>query len=112
MAASDAAQWALLDRTPVALLAASIAALGGPLAELPFVAHGFWHYLPQSADYLPLTGDLFQSGSIGDKIAIKLLGESYSDLALSSITGPCYFAVTMDAIALSRYIFYMSNDDP
>jgi hypothetical protein len=110
MAACDAAQWALLDRTPVALLAACIVALGGPLAELPFVAHGFWHYLPQSADYLPLNGDLFQSGSIGDRIAINLLGESYNDLALSSITGPCYFAVTMDAIALSKYI-YMSNDD-
>lgn len=110
MAASDAAQWAILDRTPVACLAAIIVAFGGPLAELPFVANGFWHYLPQSSDYLPLSGDLFQAGSIANRIATNLLGERYSDLALSSITGPCYFAVTMDAIALSRYI-YRSSDD-
>lgn len=111
MVASDAAQWVLLDRTPTALLAAGIVAFLGPLAELPFVAHGFWHYLPESANYLPLAGDFFQSGSIGDKVAINFLGERYHDLALSSITGPCYFAVTMDAIALSRYL-YMISDDP
>lgn len=109
MVASDAAQWTLLDRTPVALVTAVIVAFGGPLSELPFVAHGFWHYLSESADYLPLSGDVFQAESIGDTIATNILGENYHDLALSSITGPCYFAVTMDAIALSRYI-YMSSD--
>lgn len=111
MTASDAAQWVLLDRTPTALLAAGIVAFLGPLAELPFVAHGFWHYLPESANYLPLAGEFFQSGSIVDRVAINFLGEGYHELALSSITGPCYFAVTMDAIALSRYIYMISSDD-
>ncbi|KAL7536241.1 hypothetical protein ACHAXR_007007 [Thalassiosira sp. AJA248-18] len=107
MVAADAFQWIALDRTPVALLAAAITAVGGPLSELPFVANGFWHYLPESSDYLPLR-DLFQSGGIADGLASSLLGESYHDLSLSSITGPCYFAVTMDAIALGRY-FYQSE---
>mmetsp|Transcript_45210 Transcript_45210/g.94842 ORF Transcript_45210/g.94842 Transcript_45210/m.94842 type:complete len:267 (-) Transcript_45210:147-947(-) len=105
MVAADAIQWIALDRTPVALLAASITAIGGPLSELPFVANGFWHYLPESADYLPLSGDFFQSGGIADAVATKILGAEYNDLALSSITGPCYFAVTTDAIALSRYFY-------
>ncbi len=108
MAASDALQWISLDRTPIALVAATIAAFGGPLSELPFVASGFWHYIPQSADYLPLSGDFFQQ-AIADKLASNILGENYHNLALSSITGPCYFAVTMDAIALSRY-FNQTND--
>ncbi len=103
MAASDALQWISLDRTPVALVAATVSALVGPLSELPFVASGFWHYIPQAADYLPLSGDFFHQGGIADKVASNLLGEKYNDLALSSITGPCYFAVTMDAIALTRY---------
>ena len=110
MAASDAVQWALLDCTPVALLEAVIVAFGGPLAELPFVAHGFWHYIPQAADYFPLS-DSFGHGGIPDNIATIILGEGYRDLALSSITGPCYFAVTMDAIALSRYIDRSSDTD-
>ena len=111
MVASDAIQWAILDRTPVALLAASITAIGGPLSELPFVANGFWHYLPESADYLPLSGALFQSGGLADGLASTLLGDGYHDLALSSITGPCYFAVTTDAIALARYFYQSSVDD-
>jgi len=88
-------QWILLDRSLAALLSASIASIGGPLSELPFVAFGCWHYLPQVSDYFPLAGIL----------------DNYSDLALSSITGPCYFAVTMDAIALGRWFDSMSNDE-
>jgi len=49
MAASDLIQWIALDGTPVALVASIITSIGGPLSELPFVAHGFWHYIPQSA---------------------------------------------------------------
>lgn len=111
MAASDALQWVALDRTPVALVAAAITAFGGPLSELPFVASGFWHYLPQSADYLPLSGDLFPPGGVADALATAALGAGYRDLALSSITGPCYFAVTTDAIALSRYFYHTSDDE-
>ncbi|KAL7530167.1 hypothetical protein ACHAWF_003271 [Thalassiosira exigua] len=112
MAAADAIQWALLDRTPVALLVATVTAFGGPLSELPFVANGFWHYLPESADYLPLSGDLFLSG-VADTLASSVLGDGYKDLSLSSITGPCYFAVTTDAIALGRYFYQLesSSDD-
>jgi hypothetical protein len=91
-------QWATLDGTLAALLAASITSLGGPLSELPFVAYGFWEYLSQSGDYLPLEHLSFGSG-----LWQFLLGDNYQHLALSSITGPCYFAVTMDAIALGRW---------
>jgi hypothetical protein len=91
-------QWATLDGTLAALLAASITSIGGPLSELPFVAYGFWEYLSQSGDYLPL-----EHLSVGSSLWQFLLGDDYQHLALSSITGPCYFAVTMDAIALGRW---------
>lgn len=91
-------QWALLDGTLTSLLTASIVSVGGPLSELPFVAGGFWHYIPSAADYLPLANVNLENGIIGGDIIAE-----YKDLALSSITGPCYFAVTMDAIALGRW---------
>ena len=103
MVAVDILQWIVLDRTPVALVAATRTAFGGPLSELPFIAFGFWHYIPESADYLPLSGDIFKQGGLADKVASNILGNDYNTLALSHITGPCYFAVTLDAIALSRY---------
>ncbi|KAL3805882.1 hypothetical protein HJC23_007843 [Cyclotella cryptica] len=103
MLLADVLQWISLDRTVIALLAAAVTAVGGPLSELPFVANGFWHYNVDAADYFPLSGTFFESGGIADGIASSLFGEGYSDLALSSITGPCYFAVTLDAIALGRY---------
>jgi hypothetical protein len=90
-------QWALLDGTIAALLVATITSIGGPLSELPFVASHFWVYLEQAGDYLPLA-NIVDSGLLE-----SLLGENYQTLALSSITGPCYFAVTMDAIALGRW---------
>lgn len=82
-------QWLLLDGTTTSLITGIIVSIGGPLSELPFVANDFWTYIPEAADYVPLH-DL-------DFIPVQ-----YKELALSSITGPCYFAVTMDAIALSR----------
>lgn len=96
-------QWALLDRSIAALLVATAAAIGGPVTELPFVGHGIWTYTEQAANYFPL-----QSVTIDNSLILQisqiLLGTSnYQDLALSSITGPCYFAVTMDAIALGRW---------
>lgn len=98
MLAAAISQWAFLDGTLSALLAASITAIGGPLSELPFVANGFWEYLDQAADYFPLVD------TPRDSIILQsILGDNYQDLALSSITGPCYFAVTMDAIALGRW---------
>lgn len=99
MVAAAAAQWITLDGTYTALIAAIVTAFGGPLSELPFVAAGCWHYIPQAADYLPLSG----LGSTGTNTYSDL-----SQLALSSITGPCYFAVTMDSIALGRWF---DNDD-
>ena len=89
-------QWFALDGTAAALLAASITAVGGPLSELPFVAHGVWAYLDEAADYLPLA-------NVDVDGLTTVLGDNYKDLALSSITGPCYLAVTMDAIALGRW---------
>ncbi|KAL7466556.1 hypothetical protein ACHAXS_006852 [Conticribra weissflogii] len=111
MTAADVLQWIALDQTPVALAAATITAYGGPVSELPFVANGFWHYIPEAANYLPLKSEFFQSGSFPDILAISLLGSDYQDLALSSITGPCYFAVTMDAIALGRYFYSLEKLD-
>mmetsp|Transcript_14255 Transcript_14255/g.46806 ORF Transcript_14255/g.46806 Transcript_14255/m.46806 type:complete len:246 (-) Transcript_14255:972-1709(-) len=82
LAAAAVLEWALLDRSWASLLAAAVAGVGGPLAELPFVAAGAWHYLPSTFAYAPLGG---------------------GDLVLDAITGPCYFAVTCDAIALGRW---------
>jgi hypothetical protein len=99
-------QWSFLDQTLVALLIGIVVGIGGPLAEIPFVACGFWHYLPSAADYFPLSDAenwLLASGwEIGAEELKKVMQE-YSTLGLSGITGPCYFAVTMDAIALGRY---------
>lgn len=105
-------QWLLLDGTPAALLAASITSIGGPLSELPFVAGGFWHYIPSAADYLPLAS-LPESGGGGLLVSLAkaVLGDGYNDLALSSITGPCYFAVTMDSIALGRWFDAQDGKD-
>ena len=98
MLVASLSQWAFLDGTVPALFAASITSVGGPLSELPFVANGFWEYLDQAADYFPLLNVPSNSQTLQ-----SVLGENYQNLALSSITGPCYFAVTMDAIALGRW---------
>lgn len=99
-------QWALLDGSIAAFFLATITAIGGPLAELPFVGHGAWTYIDQAADYFPLHN--FATPENNNLLLVQtiqaLLGTSnYQDLALSSITGPCYFAVAMDAIALGRW---------
>ena len=101
-------QWLLLDSSIGSLIAASITAIGGPLSELPFVASGCWHYIPEASDYFPLQ-------SFSDSFPIEMLQgifhiDHLSEIALSSITGPCYFAVTMDAIALGRW-FDSSADE-
>lgn len=109
MAAAATLQWAVLDRSLVALLVATVTALGGPLSELPFVGHGIWTYLEGSADYFPLQNFLPNMATIDESNSFSWLPEivfgtaSYRDLGLSSITGPCYFAVAMDAIALGRW---------
>ena len=113
MVTAALSQWALLDRSIAALVVASITAIGGPLAELPFVGHGVWTYLDGAADYFPLQNTYsnaiasiaaIDSNSVILQASEALFGTSnYQDLALSSITGPCYFAVTMDAIALGRW---------
>ncbi|CAB9508333.1 expressed unknown protein [Seminavis robusta] len=100
-------QWWALDGSLAALLAAGITSIGGPLSELPFVANGLWHYIPEAGDYLPLTN---LPENLGNFLK-PWLGDSYSKLALSSITGPCYFAVTLDAIALGRWFQSSSRRD-
>jgi len=61
-----------------------------PGAEIPFMAAGCWHYI--SPDYWPLA-------------AVGLGPDSSTPWAgLSAITGPCYFAVTTDAIAIGRWL--------
>jgi hypothetical protein len=95
-------QWAYLDGTLAALLAASLASVLGPLSELPFVARGIWEYLPAAGDmYFPLQS--IDSESFLGQWFQRTWGDQYQTLALNAITGPCYFAVTMDAIALGRW---------
>ena len=104
MIAAAIAQWAVLDGSIVALLVAVITAIGGPLAELPFVGHGVWTYLEEAANYFPLRDvTIFDSQSLSPFPQLLFGTKQYRDLALSSITGPCYFAVAMDAIALGRW---------
>ena len=80
-------QWAWLDSSIASLVVASAAAIGGPLAETPFIAAGCWEYLESDALYtVPVSWATDTAG-----------------VALHSLTGPCYFAVTMDAIALGRW---------
>ena len=110
MLAAALVQWALLDGTAAALLSASLVSIGGPLSELPFVAHGFWHYLPQAGDYLPLA-NLGGVDLDTNQLWTMVMGTNYRELALSSITGPCYFAVTMDAIALGRWFDSVATDE-
>jgi hypothetical protein len=109
-------QWSWLDRTRTSLVSAVLAALLGPLCELPLCAHGFWHYLPHACDYFPLealeaglhhnddAAGIASTGAV-DFVSDLVLGEDYDprDLGLASITGPCYFAVSTDAIALGRW---------
>lgn len=95
-------QWWCLDRSLVSLAAAVLAAATGPLAELPFVGHGWWHYLPTASDSFPLQA--LDPDHHHYALWTWVLGTAdYSNLGLASITGPCYFAVTMDAIALGRW---------
>ncbi len=98
-------QWALLDGSFGAFFLATVTAIGGPLAELPFVGHGAWTYIESAADYFPLQNFVIsESNNLLVHISQALFGTSnYQSLALSSITGPCYFAVAMDAIALGRW---------
>jgi hypothetical protein len=103
MLVASLSQWAILDGTIPALLVATLTSIGGPLSELPFVAHGVWEYLDAAADYVPL------QNFPDNEVLQSILGEEYQNLALSSITGPCYFAVTMDAIALGRW--FDANDE-
>ena len=90
-------QWILLDGSWASFLVASLAAFGGPLSELPFVGHHVWTYLPTASDYFPL-----QDMTTNNEVLTFLLGNDYPSLGLASITAPCYFAVTMDAIACGR----------
>lgn len=78
-------QWAALDGRRSSLTLALLAGLLGPLAELPMISLGAWHYT--QPDYWPLTWLGLGPGTWA---------------ALSMVTGPCYFAVTTDAIALGR----------
>ncbi len=119
MIMASLSQWALLDQSIVALVVATVTAIGGPLAELPFVGHGAWTYIEQAADYFPLQNfpSIALTSASSDNLLLQmfqaLFGTSnYKDLALSGITGPCYFAVAMDAIALGRWFDTSTSSSP
>lgn len=87
-------QWACLDGRLSSLALALLPGVMGPICELPLIYLGAWHYI--SPDYWPLS----------------FLGLGPTTWAgLSMVTGPCYFAVTTDAIALGR-LFAQKGDAP
>jgi hypothetical protein len=95
-------QWAYLDGTLPSLLTASIVSILGPLSELPFIANSIWEYLPAAGDiYVPFQN--IEASSVLGQVVQRMFGDQYSTLALNGVTGPCYFAVTMDAIAIGRF---------
>jgi hypothetical protein len=118
-------QWSWLDQTRTSLVSALLAAFLGPLCELPLCAHGYWHYLSQACDYFPLeallaglhnndeAAGVASTGAV-DFVSNLVWGEDYDprDLGLASITGPCYFAVTTDAIALGRWFDAQQQQQP
>jgi hypothetical protein len=108
LAALALLQWFILDGTVVSLVVAAITSVGGPLAELPFVSHGIWTYLPTASDYHPLQS--FDEGLFRSALT-AILGSHYQDLGIASITGPCYFAVAMDAIAIGRWFDTLAESD-
>ena len=79
--------WALLDRTLASLVVATAAYLGGPWSEIPFMAAGARHYVAAYAD-------------VG--IDVPWLSHS-SVMMMCSISHPCYFAITLNAVALRRW---------
>jgi endoplasmic reticulum chaperone BiP len=76
-------QFLALDGSYASLILAFTAAIFGPLSELPFMSFGCWHYI--NPDYFPLV-QVVQDQALG----------------LASITGPCYFVVTTDAILVGK----------
>ena len=103
-------QWAYLDGTLVAFVTASLTSVLGPLAELPFVAHDIWEYLPEAGDlYVPY--QTIAPTSLPGQVLQGILGPDYASLTLNGVTAPCYFAVTMDAIAIGRYLTSIDDDD-
>ena len=82
-------QWAFLDGTTGSFILAFAAAIGGPIAEIPLMVSAHtWHYL--TPDYFPLA--FLSFGAV-------------PEAGLERLTGPCYFAVTTDAIALYRFFY-------
>lgn len=89
-------QWAALDGSRAALALALTVAAVGPLAELPFIAAGCWHYT--HPDVFPLAAQLGEG--------------SWAGLGLHHVTPPCYFAVATDTIAVGRWLNDESRRGP
>lgn len=85
-------QFLALDGSFASLALAFVVGIFGPLAELPLMVGGCWHYI--DPDYFPFDG-IFPS--------------MHDTLALSAITGPCYAVVTTDAIAVGKFLSKVTN---
>lgn len=83
--ASALFEWVALDASYASLLLGLAVAVAGPIAEIPFMELNCWTYV--SPDSWPLHGVVDDSAATG----------------ISSLTAPCYFAVTQDAVALGRW---------
>lgn len=92
------AQWALLDGSLATLALAAFVSVGGPLAELPLLLSGSWHYLHPT--YFPL-----------EALGVYRPGDPAGAWAgLDLLTAPCYFAVCTDAVALG--VWFRSGSEP
>jgi hypothetical protein len=89
-------EWLVLDGSWATLVLAVVVSVGGPLAELPFLFSGAWHYLEPNAFPLELVGVL-PSAAVGAAPA----GGTWD--GLDTLTGPCYFAVCTDSVALGSW---------
>ena len=129
LAAACLVQWASLDGAWASLLLALLAGFAGPLCELPLIQLGCWHYvrgqvskpgtsaLPTASSLILRVPHTLLTHWSGARLAPNQLAPDYYPLAdvadtlgvgswagLRSITGPCYFAVTTDAIAVGRWL--------
>ena len=104
LAAAALAQWLVLDGSWAALGLGLLVGVAGPLAEIPFMELGLWY-----SSCVELVASTPRPRRVPECAAQRrhYLAPDYYPFGadapgLSSLTGPCYFAVTQDAAALGR----------
>lgn len=95
-------EWACLDGSVSTLLGGAMAGVLGPIAEIPLIGIGCWHYL--QPDYFPLLAVVEHGGAGGSGMEGEAVRSSWSEIGIEGVTGPCYFAVCADSMAVYRYL--------